>query len=173
MSNVRKKPRTILLVALAAWLLVVAVSAGLWFSRGPGSTDGVHVGLATPREAVTTFLNCLGAGHADDVLACVVNRPDDQRLGLGLADAVEGGLAPGDITLLPAGEAAALSEATLEESGGAATLTLPSRPDGEARRFVLERAADGNWRVDLLASTGLTPEQAEAFLDRLRAATGG
>ena len=59
--------------------------------------------------------------------------------------------------------------AALDVDGDVARLTAAS-PDADRPADLVLRRGDGGWRVDLLETSGLTAEQADAFLARLRAA---
>jgi hypothetical protein len=41
--------------------------------------------------------------------------------------------------------------------------------DARPSELVLRRGGDGRWRVDLFETSGLTPQQAAAYAERLRA----
>ena len=153
-----------LILLVAAWLTAAAGGAAYWVLRGP--RVAAHVRFETPRQAAESFYKCLGAGHTADVLACVVADSRQQEFAVGLVDAVEAGLDPADLSVIPPFDA----DAALGADGDLATLT-PASPAADRPGELVLRREGGGWRVDLLETGGLTPEQAGAFLARLRAAT--
>ena len=155
--------------------LLMAVAGGMVGLYALGQANS-HVNLDTPVKAAGTFFACLRAGHDQDVLDCVVEATGQQELASQLASLVSSGTDPGDLTMLPRLDAGDLEKATLIEDGDTVTLELPAdafddpvKAVDRPRRVVLRREGS-DYRVDLLATTGMTAEQAIELARRLATA---
>ena len=147
-------------MGVGLWIFAIIVGVSLWLAgRGPVVAEHVH--LADPLVATRSFLDCLSHGHSVDVLACVVDRPEQQRTAQGLIDGIDAGLEVGHYAFLPTTDATALSAENVVIDGDVATISVSN-----GGRFVLRRDA-GRWRVDLFESAGWTSEQAAEYLWRL------
>lgn len=167
MAGPATKSRLGLLIGVALWLAAITVGIALWVGgRAPAIAD--HVDLSSPIASTKSFLQCLAAGHAVDVFACVIGDSEQQQFARGLSEAIDAGLIIDDLSVLPQVDPSALDNASVAIDGDRAVITVPD--DVEPRQFVLVRVGD-QWKVDLLASTNLSREEAVAYLDRLRNAS--
>jgi hypothetical protein len=160
--------RNLIIIGLAAWIVLVMVAIGWWQSGEHDPAD--HVELGTPREAATSFYKCLDAGHIRDVLFCVLDDAEQRAFAEALAEgAARPELSSDDLLPIPPLDVTSLPEPTID--GDVARLRVPTADLDDARpsELVLRRGGDGRWRVDLFETSGLTPQQAAAYAERLRA----
>ena len=161
--------RYLILAGVALWL-AAAGAVGAYFLR-----DG-RVGkldLSNPRDAAAQFADCLRMGSVGGVVGCVVQDDVQHDLAGQLAAIVAAGMDPADLTLLPAPDAGRLAAAKITVDGDTAKIELPPDPQAvvERPRTIFLRRGGGRWRVDLLATTGMSGDEARAYLERLASAT--
>jgi hypothetical protein len=162
MKRVGKATLTFSAVAVV-WLVAAGGVATWWIQRGPSVAE--HVDLSGPREAVASFAMCLTAGHRADVIGCVIQEAEQQQLATGFVDAVAAGLDADDLTQLPMLE---VETATVESDGDTARV-VTGDGDGRPSSFTVRRVG-GVWRIDLLETMNLRPDEAQALATRLRSA---
>ncbi|MEM7808782.1 MAG: hypothetical protein AAF561_11795 [Planctomycetota bacterium] len=163
-----KRPTKVIvtLVVIAGVWAFATVALGTWFFNERSNVSD-HLELGGPGKAVSTFAMCLRAGHRGDVLACVVNEAEQQRLAAGFVDLVNTGVDADDLTQLPPLD---IENADVQIDGDTATVTPPAVEGVDrAAAFVVQRDGDA-WRIDLLATLDLSADEADELATRLRSA---
>ena len=161
--------RNVILIVIAAWAVAAAATGWYFFRDGRGG----RLDLSNPRDAAAQFVECLTKGSVGGVIGCVVRDDVQEDLARQLADIVDAGMAARDLTLLPVPAADRLAAASVAVDGDVARIELPPDPEAvvERPRTLVLRRGGGRWRVDLLATTGMSPDEARAYLQRLAGAT--
>ena len=154
--------------------LVLAAIGGLFGLYHFGQSQRTS-SLSTPAGAVRSFYECLDGSHPVETVRCVVDSPEQQALAAQLASLVAGGLGMDDLTMLPRLDDSDLDRAdVVMEEDGVVYLTMPADEnvdpvkDVERPERIVLRSDGSDWRVDLLATTGMSESDAIAFVERMQ-----